>query len=311
MSPPERIAQRSHSTTPSSRSADAAESRRCTIASGIFALLRVSQARRRITRVSLLVPAVPNSAASGSASPKGATMQTSRGTERRTADSPHPTGPVAKSPRPRAPDARRTWERTPASSIRRLNSCFSSTSVTVDTGTATSRGLAERRTVAVIRSFRRGRRAAEPASRRRAPPGPRETGLARRGRAACRARLQVIAIVATAPGARDSGDRSSAVAALHETDRRISRFSFASRTESAADDEFRVTADALLPRRPRARRHSLAHVAHAPARRASPSSRVRTPPRSLASSSRSGPARPPAPSPKPNNNRRLFPSPRA
>ena len=109
------------------------------MASGTLAPLRRCHALRRMVHVSLYPSLSPSSFATASSSPKGAQMHTSRGTERSTADSVHPTGPVGNSPRPRAPEASRTWCFTPAFSMSDLNSLFSSTSSAVeDCGTFAS-----------------------------------------------------------------------------------------------------------------------------------------------------------------------------
>ena len=129
------------------------------MASGTLAPLRRCHALRRMVHVSLYPSLSPSSFATASSSPKGAQMHTSRGTERSTADSVHPTGPVGNSPRPRAPEASRTWCFTPAFSMSDLNSFFSSTSSAVeDFGTFTSSASSSPALVVILHRAGEGRR---------------------------------------------------------------------------------------------------------------------------------------------------------
>ena len=139
------------------------------MASGTLAPLRRCHALRRMVHVSLYPSLSPSSFATASSSPKGAQMHTSRGTERSTADSVHPTGPVGNSPRPRAPEASRTWCFTPAFSMSDLNSFFSSTSSAVeDCGTFASSASSSPALVVILHRAGEGRRVRTGAGRRRA-----------------------------------------------------------------------------------------------------------------------------------------------
>ena len=255
--------------------------------------------------MSLLVPAVPNSAASGSASPKGATMQMSRGDGEEDRGLAPPDGAGGEeSAAARA--GRQAHLGAHASVFHQLLELL--LLVYLRDGGRRDRDLQGGWPSVGPSSLsdrfgeddaRRNRRRDDARRRVRARRGSRG-GNTRRVARGCRSspstrRLRAQGIVASGsvPSHRFSLERPP---------------DFSSGAEFSGGRRIpRHRRRAFAPPRPP---HSLAHVAHAPARRASPSSHVRTPSRSLASSSRSGPTRPPAPPPKPNN-RRLFGSPRA